>query len=68
MCFFTITSENELNNKIDYIHYNPVKHGLVNNVKDRQYSSFHKFVKLGLYENNWGSAEDIKNIQNLDFE
>ena len=64
----TITSEEELNNQIDYIHYNPVKHGLVKNVKDWQYSSFHKFVKQGLYENDWGSAEDIKNIKDLDFE
>ena len=26
---YTITSENELNNQIDYIHYNPVKHGII---------------------------------------
>ncbi len=64
----TITSEEELNNQIDYIHYNPVKHGLVNNVKDWQYSSFHKFVKQGLYANDWGSTEDIKNIKDLDIE
>ena len=64
----TITSEEELNNQIDYIHYNPVKHGLVKNVKDWQYSSFHKFVKQGLYANDWGSTEDIKNIKDLDIE
>ena len=64
----TITSEEELNNQINYIHYNPVKHGLVNNVKNWQYSSFHKYVKHGLYENNWGSAKDIENIKNLNFE
>lgn len=64
----TITSEEELNNQINYIHYNPVKHGLVNKVKDWPYSSFHKFVKLGLYENDWGSAKDIENIKDIDFE
>ena len=64
----TITSEEELNNQIDYIHYNPVKHGLVNNICDWQYSSFHKFVKQGLYENDWGNTKDIKNIKDLDFE
>ena len=64
----TIKDEEELNNQINYIHYNPVKHGLVNNVKDWQYSSFHKFVKLGLYENNWGTEKDIECINNLDFE
>ena len=64
----TIKDEEELNNQINYIHYNPVKHGLVNNVKDWLYSSFHKFVKLGLYENNWGAEKDIESINNLDFE
>ncbi len=64
----TITDEEELNNQINYIHYNPVKHGLVNNVKDWQYSSFHKFLKQGLYEKDWGSAKDIEIIKDLDFE
>ena len=64
----TITSEEELNNQINYIHYNPVKHGLVYNVKDWQHSSFHKFVKLGLYKNDWGSTEDIKKIKDIDIE
>lgn len=64
----TITSEDEFKKQINYIHYNPVKHGLVNNVKDWQYSSFHKFVNQGFYENNWGCAEDIANIKDLDFE
>ncbi len=64
----TIKDEEELNNQINYIHYNPVKHGLVNNVKDWQYSSFHKFVEQGMYEFNWGSDKDIENIKNLDFE
>lgn len=64
----TITSEEQLNNQINYIHYNPVKHGLVNSVKDWVYSSFHKFVKQGLYENDWGSPSDIESIKDLDFE
>ena len=64
----TIKDEEELNNHINYIHYNPVKHGLVNKVKDWRYSSFHKFLKQGLYSNDWGSIDDIKNIKDLDFE
>jgi len=39
---------------IDYIHWNPVKHGLVSNVTDWKYSSFHRFVMRGLYPPNWG--------------
>ena len=40
---------------IDYIHWNPVKHGLVRNVVDWEYSSFHRFVRRGLYPANWGN-------------
>ena len=64
----TICSQKELNSHIDYIHYNPVKHGYVKNVKDWEYSSFHKFVKKNLYDLNWGSLYDIKNLENFCFE
>ena len=64
----TIINEKDLENQINYIHYNPVKHGLVNSVRDWEYSSFHKFVKNGFYENNWGSSKDIENIKNLNYE
>ena len=64
----TIRDEKDLNNQINYIHYNPVKHGYVKSVKDWEYSSFHKFVKKGLYDINWGSNTDIKEIIDLDFE
>ena len=56
----TIRDENELNNHINYIHYNPVKHGYAKSVNDWEYSSFHKFVKNGLYDINWGTNTDIK--------
>ena len=64
----TIRDENELNNHINYIHYNPVKHGYAKSVNDWEYSSFHKFVKKGLYDINWGSNTDIKEIIDLNFE
>ncbi len=46
--------------RINYIHYNPVKHGYVKNVKAWPSSSFHNFVKLGLCEENCGNNEIIK--------
>ncbi len=49
----TIRSQEELNHITDYIHYNPVKHGYVNAVKDWKYSSFLKFVAKGHYDKNW---------------
>lgn len=44
---------------LDYLHYNPVKHGLVNQAKDWQYSSFHRYVKNGLYDEMWGLSVDL---------
>ena len=64
----TICSQDELNNHINYIHYNPVKHEYVQYVKDWEYSSFHKFVENNLYDINWGSSTDIENIKNLELE
>jgi len=39
---------------VDYIHYNPVKHGLVSSVSDWPYSSFSRHVAAGVYPANWG--------------
>ncbi len=39
---------------VDYVHINPLKHGLVKQVKDWPYSTFHKMVKLGIYAQDWG--------------
>lgn len=61
----TIRSEEELHSYLDYIHYNPVKHGYAKNVRDWEFSSFHKFVNQEWYDINWGSLEDVKNINNL---
>ncbi|MBN2413521.1 transposase [candidate division KSB1 bacterium] len=46
----TIRNEKDLYTHIDYIHYNPVKHGYVKNPLDWPWSSVHKFVELGLYD------------------
>jgi putative transposase len=39
-----------LQRHIDYIHYNPVKHGLVNAVDDWPWSTYHQFVREGHYK------------------
>jgi putative transposase len=53
----TIRDENDLARHIDYVHINPVKHGLVTRVKDWPHSSFHRMVRLGIYPEDW--AGDI---------
>jgi putative transposase len=50
----TIRDENDLMNHINYIHYNPVKHHLVDCVIDWPWSSFHRYVKNGFYDSQWG--------------
>lgn len=39
---------------MDYVHINPVKHGLVKAVQDWPYSTFHKMVEQGIYAQDWG--------------
>jgi putative transposase len=55
----TIRDENDFARHTDYIHVNPVKHGLVTQVRDWPYSSFHRMVKLGVYSEDWaGDVSD----------
>lgn len=44
----TIRDERDYRHHVDYIHYNPVKHGLVEQAADWPYSSIHRYVRLGL--------------------
>ena len=49
-----IRDEADLQSHIDYVHYNPVKHGLVNSVSDWPYSSFHRYVRQKILQPDWG--------------
>ena len=60
----TIRDESDFARHVDYIHINPVKHGLVTPVRDWAHSSFHRMVKLGIYPEDWagdvsGSDEEF---------
>ena len=52
-----IRHEDDFSRHFDYIHYNPVKHGYVNRPHDWKWSSYHRYRKLGYYQDDWGSAE-----------
>ncbi len=54
-----LRDENDFNRHLDYIHWNPVKHGYASNVVDWPHSSFHKYVKMDWYPENWGSQDKI---------
>ena len=49
-----IRDEDDFNQHMDYIHWNPVKHGFASKVDDWPYSSFHRLVRRGWYDENWG--------------
>jgi putative transposase len=53
-----IRDDEDFNRHVDYIHWNPVKHGFAHCVADWPHSSFHDYVRRGLYQENWG-GEDL---------
>jgi putative transposase len=56
-----IRDDADLGRHVDYIHYNPVKHGLVTRVADWPFSSFHRYVAQGILPADWaGDAKDLR--------
>jgi len=53
----TIRDEEDWRNHMDYIHYNPVKHGLVRSPGEWPWSSFSRAVAKGWYDPSWGASE-----------
>jgi putative transposase len=49
----TIRDEADYANHMDYVHFNPVKHGLAQHSGDWPCSSFHRAVAQGLYPADW---------------
>ncbi len=49
----TIRDDAGFATRFDDIHYNPVKHGWVKRGGDWPYSSFHRYVRLGVYAPDW---------------
>ena len=55
----TIRDDRDYSAHMDYVHYNPVKHGLVARVSAWPYSSFHRCVEAGIYPADWGGGPPI---------
>ena len=58
-----IRDERDYARHIDYIHYNPIKHGHVTRLADWPYSSFHRAVGAGMYPPDWGDAPSEQGTQ-----
>ncbi|MCB2184062.1 MAG: transposase [Desulfobulbaceae bacterium] len=54
-----IRDEDDFDRHVAYIHYNPVKHGLVSSPHEWPYSSFHRYVREGIYQLNWAAEKEI---------
>jgi putative transposase len=53
----TIQDEADFQKHFDYLHYNPVKHGLASCPYEWESSSFHRWVNCGWYEPDWGCRD-----------
>jgi REP-associated tyrosine transposase len=49
----TIRDDDDFARRVDYVHYNPVKHRLVTRVRDWPHSSFHLYVRSGVLPQDW---------------
>jgi len=52
-----IRDQQDFNQHINYIHYNAVKHGLCDRPVEWPYSTFHRYVKNGVYEPDWAAQD-----------
>jgi len=58
-----IRNEADLERHLDYIHYNPVKHGHAPSPAAWPHSSFRKFVARGWYDADWAAGDDVKRME-----
>jgi putative transposase len=61
-----IRDEIDYRQHMDYIHYNPVKHGYVVKPRDWPYSTFQHCVNDGLYDLDWGEGVQTIAVDEFD--
>jgi putative transposase len=61
----TIRDEADMEGHIDYIHYNPVKHGLARRPYDWPWSSFRRWVRAGHYSLAWAAGENPPSLPTI---
>jgi putative transposase len=54
-----IRNGEDLIRHVEYIHYNPVKHGLVKSPYAWEHSTFRRYVEQGTYHADWGASHNI---------
>ena len=56
-----IRDQGDFNHHVDYVHWNPVRHGWVRRVSDWPHSSFHTFRRRGIYPEDW-AGENVPSL------
>lgn len=55
-----VRDQDDLNNHIDYVHFNPVKHGFTDDPFTYEHSSLARYFQDGLYEREWGCHQMLE--------
>ena len=55
-----IRDDTDFERHMDYVHFNPVKHGFVLSVGEWEHSTFHRYVRDGVYTQDWGGTVDAR--------
>jgi putative transposase len=63
----TIRDARDFWKHLNYIHINPVKHGLVARPADWPWSTFHKWAKMGYYEVDWAGQGELPGFTHYDW-
>lgn len=58
-----LRDETDFARHMEYIHYNPVKHGYVGAPQEWPFSSFHRYVAAGAYPEDWGKGIVIDDLE-----
>jgi len=62
-----IQDDRDFSRHVEYIHYNPVKHGLVDRPVDWPFSSLHIHIKQGKTDQDWAACRGFKQTQIADW-
>jgi len=63
-----IRDQEDFRKHVEYIHYDPVKHGWARIPLEWKYSSFHRYVRNGLYDESWGAGMEIHFDEDIGYE
>jgi len=57
----TLRDDDDFRRHMDYVYFNPVKHGYVTNPVEWPYSSLHRYIRNGMLPVDWGAEACIPN-------